>query len=87
MVMTLDNLHPRNIANQNDTHEKVVKISAIIGWEPAGWYPESWKFVKAVSAADIRGPLRDWKNFLPTDAMGNYFLEYSLDRLLGQWLG
>jgi hypothetical protein len=86
MVMTLGNLHPRNImvtlaANQDDTHEKVVKISAIIDEWPAVWYPESWKFVKAVSAAAIRGPLSDWKNFLPTDAMGNYIIEYSLDRL------
>ncbi|KAF1916629.1 hypothetical protein BDU57DRAFT_587570 [Ampelomyces quisqualis] len=95
MVMTHGDLHPRNImvtmeTNESlgigETQEKVVMVSSIIDWETAGWYPESWEYVKAVSMADLRGPLRDWKNFLPTDAIGSYITEYSLDSLLDQWL-
>ena len=62
-------------------------MSSIIDWEAAGWYPESWEFVKAVSMIDTRGPLSDWIDFLPTDAIGYFPIEFSIDRLLDQWLG
>ncbi|KAI4677817.1 hypothetical protein J4E81_010747 [Alternaria sp. BMP 2799] len=69
------------------TEHKVVRVSAIIDWEAAGWYPESWEFVKAVSMIDPCGPLSDWIDFLPTDAIGYFPMEFSIDRLLDQWLG
>ncbi|RMZ74544.1 phosphotransferase enzyme family [Pyrenophora seminiperda CCB06] len=69
------------------TEKKVVRVSSIIDWEVAGWYPESWEFVKAVSMIDTRGPLSDWINFLPYDAIGYFPMEFSIDRLLDQWLG
>ncbi|KAI4665178.1 uncharacterized protein J4E88_010626 [Alternaria novae-zelandiae] len=100
IVMTHGDLHPRNnmvilevsqaIPVQVEvmhTEHKVVRVSSIIDWEAAGWYPESWEFVKAVSMIDPRGPLSDWIDFLPTDAIGYFPMEFSIDRLLDQWLG
>jgi hypothetical protein len=100
IVMTHGDLHPRNImvnleANGSppiqgevmQTEKMVVRVSSIIDWEAAGWYPESWEFVKAVSMIDTRGPLSDWINFLPYDAIGYFPMEFSIDRLLDQWLG
>jgi len=100
IVMTHGDLHPRNIMVTLDddqavpvqsgvmyTQHKVVRVSSIIDWEAAGWYPESWEFVKAVRMIDPRGPLSDWIDFLPTDAIGYFPMEFSIDRLLDQWLG
>ncbi|KAI4675980.1 uncharacterized protein J4E84_009779 [Alternaria hordeiaustralica] len=100
IVMTHGDLHPRNIMVTLDdsqaipvqgevmhTEQTVVRVSAIIDWEAAGWYPESWEFVKAVSMIDPRGPLSDWIDFLPTDTIGYFPMEFSIDRLVDQWLG
>jgi len=100
IVMTHSDLHPRNIMVTLDDSQtipvhgevmhiehKVVRVSSIIDWEAAGWYPESWEFVKAVSMIDPRGPLSDWIDFLPTDAIGYFPMEFSIDRMLDQWLG
>lgn len=100
IVRTHGDLHPRNIMVNLETHEsppmqgeviqtemKVIRVSSIIDWEAAGWYPESWEFVKAVSMIDTRGPLSDWIEFLPYDAIGYFPMEFSIDRLLDQWLG
>jgi len=100
IVMTHGDLHPRNIMVTLDdsqaipvqgevmlTEHKVVRVSSIIDWEAAGWYPESWEFVKAVRMIDPRGPLSDWIDFLPTDAIGYFPMEFSIDRLVDQWLG
>ena len=100
IVMIHGDLHPRNImvhleANESPptqgkvihTEEKVIRVSSIIDWEVAGWYPESWEFVKAVSMIDTRGPLSDWFDYLPTNAIGYFPMEFSIDCLLDQWLG
>ncbi|KAF2026738.1 hypothetical protein EK21DRAFT_103008 [Setomelanomma holmii] len=100
IVITHGDLHPRNIMVNLETHEsppmqgeviqtemKVIRVSSIIDWEAAGWYPEFWEFVKAVSMIDTRGPLSDWIEFLPYDAIGYFPMEFSIDRLLDQWLG
>jgi hypothetical protein len=100
IVMTHGDLHPRNIMvtleasqpipTQGEavrTGDTIVRVSSIIDWETAGWYPESWEFVKAVSMIDPRGPLSDWIDFLPIDAIGYFPMEFSIDRLLDQWLG
>ncbi|KAI1182991.1 hypothetical protein F5B17DRAFT_443803 [Nemania serpens] len=54
---------------------------------PAGWYPEYWEFVKAMHAIDSRSPLRDWVDYIPTEAIGNYVIEYSVDCLIDRWHG
>jgi len=100
IVMTHGDLHPRNImvtleANESHTvhgdmlktSEKDILVSSIIDWETAGWYPESWEYVKALNNIDVRGPLRDWVDFLPTDAIGSFPMEFSVDHLLDAWLG
>jgi hypothetical protein len=100
IVMTHGDLHPRNImvtlkasqpiptqAEVVRAEDTIVRVSSIIDWEAAGWYPESWEFVKAVSMVDPRGPLSDWIDFLPIDAIGYFPMEFSIDRLLDQWLG
>jgi len=69
------------------TSEKDILVSSIIDWETAGWYPESWEYVKALNNIDVRGPLRDWVDFLPTDAIGSFPMEFSVDHLLDAWLG
>ncbi|KAI3321036.1 kinase-like protein [Xylariaceae sp. AK1471] len=93
IVMTHGDLHPRNIMvcwerDENDMMlEDTVRVSSILDWETAGWYPEYWEFVKAMHTADSRGPLRDWINYLPTEAIGNFVVEYSIDCLIDRWHG
>lgn len=55
--------------------------------DSAGWYPEYWEFVKALNTIKTRGPLCDWIDFLPTDALESYMVEYSIDCVLDRWLG
>ncbi|CAI6341292.1 unnamed protein product [Periconia digitata] len=100
IVMTHGDLHPRNIMviletaksstseeKTTQTRESVVRVSSILDWETAGWYPEYWEFIKAMNTIGARGPLSDWSDFLPTKAIGCFPVEYSLDHLLDQWLG
>ncbi|KAI3338719.1 hypothetical protein F4824DRAFT_499095 [Ustulina deusta] len=83
IVSTHGDLHPRNIMVDWEKDENgrmledTVRVSSILDWEAAGWYPEHWEFVKAMHAIDSRGPLRDWIDYLPTEAIGNYMIEYS----------
>ncbi|EFZ02052.1 Protein kinase-like domain protein [Metarhizium robertsii ARSEF 23] len=88
LVATHADLHPRNIMVEWDTEEGgTLHITAIIDWEPAGWYPEHWEFVKALHTVDIKGALADWYQYLPTAAIGSWPTEFSLDLLIGRWLG
>ncbi|KAI0400690.1 kinase-like domain-containing protein [Xylaria palmicola] len=93
IVSTHGDLHPRNIMvdwgkDENGRMlEDTVRVSSILDWEAAGWYPEHWEFVKAMHAIDSRGPLRDWIDYLPTEAIGNYMIEYSVDCLIDRWHG
>ncbi|KAI1164841.1 kinase-like domain-containing protein [Nemania serpens] len=93
IVSTHGDLHPRNIMVDWEKDENgrmledTVRVSSILDWEAAGWYPEHWEFVKAMHAIDSRGPLRDWIDYLPTEAIGNYMIEYSVDCLIDRWHG
>lgn len=64
-----------------------IKVTSILDWEMAGWYPEYWEFVKALNTVDLRSPLADWCDYLPTEAIGQWPMEYSLDLLLSRWIG
>ncbi|KXX83131.1 hypothetical protein MMYC01_200349 [Madurella mycetomatis] len=97
LVMTHGDLHPRNImvrwewadedgANLNGGEKKRIRITALIDWEMSGWYPEYWEFVKALSTINTRGKLSDWFEYLPTDAIGIWPVELSIDSLLDRWL-
>ncbi|KAK2598485.1 hypothetical protein N8I77_011898 [Diaporthe amygdali] len=73
--------------NAYGMRRQCIKVTSILDWEMAGWYPEYWEFVKALNTADVRGPLADWSDYLPTEAIGQWPLEYSLDLLISRWLG
>ncbi|KAI0871377.1 hypothetical protein GGS24DRAFT_62155 [Hypoxylon argillaceum] len=101
IVMTHGDLHPRNImvkweglADQETAedlqlshHERRLTVTGIIDWEMSGWYPEYWEYVKALATVDMKGPLVDWCEFLPTDAIGEWPVEFSIDLLISRWLG
>lgn len=90
IVMTHADLHPRNIMVNLEAEkggERAIHVSSILDWEYAGWYPEHWEFVKALNTFRHRGPLRDWYEYLPTEAIGKHFIEYSLDCQIDRWLG
>jgi len=93
IVMTHGDFHPRNIMVSWERDQgsaptaEGIRVSGIIDWELAGWYPEYWEFVKALNTINMRGPLCDWIEFLPTEAIGSYPMEYSIDCILGRWLG
>ncbi|KAK4149048.1 kinase-like domain-containing protein [Chaetomidium leptoderma] len=98
LVMTHGDLHPRNIMVQWEGGEeeegardrgekKRVRVTALIDWESSGWYPEYWEFVRAVSTINVRGKLSDWFGYLPTEAMGSWPVELSIDSFLDRCLG
>lgn len=88
LVATHGDLHPRHIMVTWDAEEGGdLHITSIIDWELAGWYPEHWEFVKALNTAGPKGALADWCEYLPTAAIGSWPMEFSLDLLLGRWLG
>ncbi|KAL6923043.1 hypothetical protein ACHAPO_006526 [Fusarium lateritium] len=94
LVMTHGDLHPRNIMVQWDSHTEVtpdsethIRVTSLIDWELAGWYPAYWEFVKALSTVQPRGPLADWCDYLPTEAIGSWPKEFATDLLISQWLG
>ncbi len=94
IVMTHGDLHPRNIMVQWQPDDEdgsggkgPVRITSLIDWELGGWYPEHWEFVRALATVDTRGPLADWCDFLPTEAIGSWPTEFSIDLLIARWLG
>ncbi|KAK1978309.1 kinase-like domain-containing protein [Colletotrichum cereale] len=90
VVMTHGDLHPRNIMvslEVDGDEQPDIRVSAILDWELAGWYPEHWEYVRALTNIDVRGPLQDWIDYLPTDAIGKHSTEYALDCLIGRWFG
>ena len=96
LVMTHADLHPRNIMvrwgeceeeGAGGGKERRVQISALLDWESSGWYPEYWEFVKALSTINVRGKMADWVEYLPTEAIGTWPVELSIDSLLDRWLG
>ncbi|KAI2470470.1 hypothetical protein F4781DRAFT_441777 [Annulohypoxylon bovei var. microspora] len=96
IVMTHGDLHPRNIMVKyemdkeealGEGEEKRVRVAGIIDWALSGWYPEYWEHVKALSTIDTRGSLADWYEYLPTEAIGEWPVEFSVDLLISRWLG
>jgi len=95
-VMTHGDLHPRNImvkweADQEDAgampQKRRLKVTGIIDWDLSGWYPEYWEYVRALSTVEMKGPLADWCEFLPTTAIGEWPVEFSIDLLISRWIG
>ena len=96
MVRTHGDLHPRNImveweeddaSKDHETTEKRIRVTSLLDWEMGGWYPEYWEFVKALSTVNFRGPMGDWVEYLPTEAIRMWPVDYAVDSLLSRWLG
>jgi hypothetical protein len=94
IVMTHGDLHPRNImvhwqpnAEDGSGGREPIRVTSLIDWELGGWYPEHWEFVRALATVGMRGPLADWCDFLPTEAIGSWPVEFSMDLLISRWLG
>ena len=93
IAMTHSDLHPRNIMVSWDADvwgsiiQETIKISAILDWEFSGLYPEHWEFVRAMDNAYFcdHPELRDWIDYLPTQAIGTYIAEYSIYCLIDSW--
>jgi hypothetical protein len=93
MVMTHGDLHPRNIMvkwernEESAEGEQSIRVTSLIDWELGGWYPEYWEFVKALQTINARSSVADWCDYLPTEAIGKWPVEFSIDSLIGRWLG
>ncbi|POR31015.1 Uncharacterized protein TPAR_08761 [Tolypocladium paradoxum] len=91
LVMTHGDLHPRNIMVKweggSEEEDKHLRVTSVVDWELGGWYPEYWEFIKSLSTIPPRGPMSDWFNYLPTEAIGIWPVEYATDMLLDRWLG
>ena len=99
IVMTHGDLHPRNIMviwdgatsinghSDPENERRDVRISSIIDWEMMGWYPDYWEFVKALNTIGQKSTLFDWCDYLPTNAIGTWPIEYAIDTLISRWLG
>lgn len=55
IVFTHSDLSPRNILVDGD------RVTAIIDWEYAGWYPEHWEYIQALRQLK---PMPDWPDYL-----------------------
>ncbi len=88
IVPTHGDLHPRNImvAWYGDPRT-TIKVTGLIDWQVSGWYPEYWEYVKALSTITPRDPVADWCDYLPTNTIGCWPVEFSLDLLISRWLG
>ncbi|KFZ04557.1 hypothetical protein V502_10061, partial [Pseudogymnoascus sp. VKM F-4520 (FW-2644)] len=61
--------------------ERGMRVTSLLDRESSGWYPEYWEFVKALSTVNGRGPMVDWIEYLPTEAIGMWPVEYAIDSL------
>ena len=97
IVMTHGNLHPGNIMvtwkghTDGDTSTagppfQNLRITSIIDWDSAGWYPAYWEYVKALNTVEPRGPEADWPHYLPTTVIGKHMSEFAIDSLITRWL-
>lgn len=55
VTFTYADLHPSNIIVSAN---KSFRVIALIDWHQSGWYPEYWKYCKALFTAD---PGREWE--------------------------
>ncbi|KAJ5811436.1 hypothetical protein N7474_007737 [Penicillium riverlandense] len=55
IVFTHADFSPRNILVERD------RVTAILDWEYAGWYPEHWEYIQALRQLK---PMPDWPEYL-----------------------
>ena len=76
IVLTHGDFHPRNII------VKDMVITGIIDWEFAGWYPEHWEYIKALTAEE---PVPDWWRYLGA-IVGSYPAEWAIDGKMERYM-
>ncbi|PYI32684.1 kinase-like protein [Aspergillus indologenus CBS 114.80] len=67
IVFTHGDFAPRNILVEGD------RVTAVLDWEDAGWYPEYWEYIKALQHLK---PMPDWPEYLPVILPPRYEKEY-----------
>ncbi|GAM88657.1 hypothetical protein ANO11243_066910 [Dothideomycetidae sp. 11243] len=81
-VLTHGDLQPRNIVVNLDPDSGSVKITGLVDWDYAGWYPTCWEYVKALTnnpPAAAGAP--DWWRYLP-EAVGSWGAVHALDLMV-----
>ena len=67
IVFTHSDLSPRNILIEGG------RVTAILDWEYAGWYPEHWEYIQALRQLK---PMPDWPDYLPRILPPRFEKEY-----------
>ncbi|OAA36782.1 Protein kinase-like domain protein [Beauveria brongniartii RCEF 3172] len=75
IVFTHGDLAPRNIMMQDG------KISGIVDWEDAGWYPEYWELIKFIE----RPAKGDWKQYAEIIFPKHYPTELIAYTAISKW--
>ncbi|OJD12940.1 hypothetical protein ACJ73_09271 [Blastomyces percursus] len=78
IVFTHGYLNPRNILAENG------KITGIVDWENAGWFPEYWEYTKAHYT--VRSLIR-WLTDVVDQVFEGYREELNIDNMLSDLLG
>ncbi|KAL7790756.1 kinase-like protein [Trichoderma ceciliae] len=68
IVFTHGDFAPRNILVDEEG-----RVTAILDWEEAGWYPEYWEYIKAFEHLQ---PMLDWPDYLARILPPKYEREY-----------
>ncbi|KAJ5577142.1 hypothetical protein N7535_004068 [Penicillium sp. DV-2018c] len=67
IVFTHADFAPRNILVEGG------RVTAILDWEYAGWYPEHWEYIQALRQLK---PMPDWPEYLPRILPPRFEREY-----------
>ncbi|RAH70030.1 uncharacterized protein BO66DRAFT_438735 [Aspergillus aculeatinus CBS 121060] len=67
IVFTHGDFAPRNILVEGD------RVTAVLDWEDAGWYPEYWEYIKAMQHLK---PIPDWPDYSTVILPPRYEKEY-----------
>lgn len=67
IVFTHSDISPRNILVEDG------RVTAILDWEDAGWYPEYWEYTQALRQLK---PVPDWPEYLSRILPPQYEREY-----------
>ncbi|KNG91455.1 hypothetical protein ANOM_000047 [Aspergillus nomiae NRRL 13137] len=78
IVFTHGDLNPRNILAENG------KITGIVDWENAGWFPEYWEYTKAHYT--VRSVIR-WLADVVDEVFEGYRDEFLVENMLSDLLG
>ncbi|KAK4184851.1 hypothetical protein QBC35DRAFT_525303 [Podospora australis] len=85
MIRSLMKDGHRVVRTHGDLHPRNIMVEWVLQENKASDY---WEFVNVLSTVDPKSPgLADWCDYLPTEAIGSWPVEFSLDCLISRWLG